>query len=335
MRLFIIIWSLLLLTFTTSIAQDAHFTQFYAAPTHLSPAFAGTTVQSRLSTNYRNQWPSIPGAFVAYNVAYDHYAPELKSGFGILATHERAGSGALRSSSVSAQYAYEVRITRQLFFRPALQFTYSNRNINFNDLVFGDQLIRNNDPTSVEENVFQPINFFDMSSGGLFYSPKFWFGAALHHINQPNESLYPDRIGLLPRKVSMHGGYRFKSGSGGHYRKSGNEIVVAFNYKKQGEFSQLDLGAYWEIDPLVLGVWYRGLPVFKSNDYGYANQDAVAILAGIGTNKFRFAYSYDITVSQLSVGASGGAHEISIVYEWANKRNAHLSKRRVVPCAKF
>lgn len=334
MRLVVLIASLVILTIGSAFGQDTHFTQFYAAPTYLSPAFAGTTIQSRVSSNYRNQWPSIPGAFVAYNVAYDHYAPEIKSGFGILATHERAGSGALRSSSVSAQYAYEIRMSRELYFRPALQFTFSNRNINFNDLIFGDQLIRNNDPTTVEENVFEPVNFFDMSSGGLFYSPKFWFGASLHHINQPNESLYPDRIGLLPRKFSLHGGYRFNAGSGGHYRKSGKEIVVAFNYKSQAEFSQLDLGAYLELDPLVLGVWYRGLPV-KSNNLGYANQDAVAILAGIGTDRFRFAYSYDITVSQLSVGASGGAHEISIIYEWANKRNARLGKRRIVPCAKF
>lgn len=334
MRLVVLIASLVILTIGSAFGQDTHFTQFYAAPTYLNPAFAGTTIQSRISSNYRNQWPSIPGAFVAYNVAYDHYAPEIKSGFGLLATHERAGSGALRSSSISAQYAYEIRMNRQLYFRPALQFTYSNRNINFNDLIFGDQLIRNNDPTSVEENVFEPVNFFDMSSGGLFYSPKFWFGASLHHINQPNESLYPDRIGLLPRKVSVHGGYRFNAGSGGYYRKSGKEIVVAFNYKSQAEFSQLDLGAYLELDPLVLGVWYRGLPI-KSNNLGYLNQDAVAVLAGIGTDRFRFAYSYDITVSQLSVGASGGAHEISIIYEWANKRNARLGKRRIVPCAKF
>ena len=38
-------------------AQDLQFTQFYAA--HLNPAFAGTTTQSRISGNYRLQWPGI------------------------------------------------------------------------------------------------------------------------------------------------------------------------------------------------------------------------------------------------------------------------------------
>ncbi|MCB0784426.1 MAG: type IX secretion system membrane protein PorP/SprF, partial [Flavobacteriales bacterium] len=45
-------------------AQDAHFTQFYATPTYLNPAFAGTTLQTRFGAIYRDQWPSIPGSFV-------------------------------------------------------------------------------------------------------------------------------------------------------------------------------------------------------------------------------------------------------------------------------
>ena len=54
-------------------AQDPHFTQFYAAPTYLSPAFAGTTIQNRFALQFRDQWPSIPGAFVSYNLAADQY----------------------------------------------------------------------------------------------------------------------------------------------------------------------------------------------------------------------------------------------------------------------
>ena len=48
-------------------AQDPQFTQFYAMPTYVSPAFAGTGLQSRFGLAWRDQWPSIPGAFVSYN----------------------------------------------------------------------------------------------------------------------------------------------------------------------------------------------------------------------------------------------------------------------------
>lgn len=327
--------SFLLFFGISAIAQDSQFTQFYAAPTYLNPAFAGTTVQSRLSGNYRNQWPAIPGAWVSYNAAYDHYAPLINSGFGLLATHERAGSGALRSTTITAQYAYEIRINRETFIRPALQFSYSNRNLNFSDLIFGDQLIRNNDPNTLEENVFEPINFFDAGAGALLYSKQYWLGAAMHHLTEPNESLYPDRVSSLPRKFSLHGGYRFEVGGSKLYKRSGLDMLVAFNYQQQADFSQLDIGAYLELEPIIAGIWYRGLPGLKSNGYGYINQDAVAILVGYGNSYFRCGYSYDITVSQLGIGASAGAHEISFVYEWANKHNARLSKRRIIPCAKF
>jgi type IX secretion system PorP/SprF family membrane protein len=270
---------------------------------------------------------------VAYNFAYDHYVPELNSGFGFIATHDRAGAGAMRGNSIAVQYAYELKITRETAFRPAIQLGYGNRNINFNDLVFGDQLIRNA-ATTLEENIFEPVSFFDAAAGGLLFNPRYWIGVSAHHLNQPNESLYPDRFGLIPMKFSIHGGYRFKL-SGGMYKRNSQDLVLAFNYKQQADFNQFDIGAYYELDPLVIGLWYRGLPVVKSNGYGYLNQDAVAALIGISTEYFRFGYSYDITVSRLNLGATAGAHEISLMYEWASVKNAKAARKRIIPCAKF
>ena len=94
----------------SSKAQDPQFSQFYAVPTYVSPAFAGTSLQSRFGMAYRNQWPSIPGAFVTYNFAFDHYMKNLNSGIGVLATHDKAGSGGLRYTSVAVQYAYEIEL---------------------------------------------------------------------------------------------------------------------------------------------------------------------------------------------------------------------------------
>ncbi|MCG8573993.1 MAG: type IX secretion system membrane protein PorP/SprF, partial [Flavobacteriales bacterium] len=45
-------------------SQDPEFTQFYANPIYLNPAFAGSHGCPRLNLNHRNQWPSISGAFV-------------------------------------------------------------------------------------------------------------------------------------------------------------------------------------------------------------------------------------------------------------------------------
>ena len=61
-------------------AQHYQFSQFYAAPTHLNPAFAGAHVCSRFTMNYRSQWAGIPGGFTTYQAAFDHYFRRTKSG---------------------------------------------------------------------------------------------------------------------------------------------------------------------------------------------------------------------------------------------------------------
>jgi len=65
------------------------------------------------------------------------------------------------------------------------------------------------------------------------------------------------------------------------------------------------------------------------------NNDAVAAIIGYYAGPYKIGYSYDITISSLGIGNSAGTHEISLVYEWANKRNIKLAKRRIMPCAKF
>ena len=117
-------------------------------------------------------------------------------------------------------------------------------------------------------------------------------------------------------------------------RKDPQSIVAAFNYRAQGKFDQLDIGGYYERDPVFAGLWYRGLPV-KSYKTGYANNDAIAVMAGFKVGDWRFGYSYDITISRLAMN-SGGAHEITTILELADKRKKKsMSRRRVVPCAKF
>ncbi|WP_417266065.1 type IX secretion system membrane protein PorP/SprF, partial [Brumimicrobium sp.] len=48
-------------------AQDPQFSQFYANPIYLNPAFAGSHGCPRFAVNYRNQWPALSGTFVTYS----------------------------------------------------------------------------------------------------------------------------------------------------------------------------------------------------------------------------------------------------------------------------
>ena len=53
-------------------AQDPHFSQFFASPLTLNPAFTGKfDGQWRLAANHRDQWPSIPKAYVTTSASLD------------------------------------------------------------------------------------------------------------------------------------------------------------------------------------------------------------------------------------------------------------------------
>ena len=116
-----------------------------------------------------------------------------------------------------------------------------------------------------------------------------------------------------------------------------SSITVAAIYKAQKKWDQIDIGGYYDYKSLVIGLWYRGIPVLKYYKPGYANNDAVVILLRYKMKDYiSVGYSYDLTISKLGV-ATGGSHEISLIYEFARpdyKRNQR-KKSFMVPCTKF
>ncbi len=327
-------------------AQDPQFSQFYAAPLYLNPAFAGGTGQARAGMNYRNQWPAIDANFTTMSVYGDYFFEDINSGIGLLISRDEEGLAQLRSLSIALQYSYELSITENLGFRPGFQIGLYNRDINFNKLTFGDQFdpVTGDflgQPTAEQFNTGFSKTFFDISLGGVLFTRNAWLGVAAHHLNTPNQSIISEDS-PLPIKLSFHGGFKFQMkpgvvGSGVYARNAERSIAPAFQYKHQGEFDQLDLGLYFTFEPIVLGTWYRGVP-FKTLN-GFVNNESIVMLIGFtklgSKDAINIGYSYDYTISQLGIG-SGGAHEFSLVYTWPmrNPRKPPRDKM-IIPCPDF
>ncbi|MGE0562750.1 MAG: PorP/SprF family type IX secretion system membrane protein [Flavobacteriales bacterium] len=311
-------------------SQDPQFSQFYTASMYLNPAFTGNTIQHRFTSIYRNQWPSVTKAYVSYSFAYDQNVTSINSGVGIMFTHDKAGTGGLRYTNIGGLYSYYFQINKKLMARLGTKLSYTFRNYDQSKLRFNDQIITGS--SSTIENLDQGISYLDFSGGGLLYSEKFWAGFAMDHLNEPDQTLLNNNT-PLPIKFSWHGGYKFVLDEGDARSEHGSSVTVATNYKAQEKWDQLDLGTYFDKDVFTLGFWYRGIPVFKKYKEGYSNNDAVIILLGVRSKRLKIGYSYDITISKLNNNKSGGAHEISIVYEYDKKRKKR--KKFFVPCAKF
>lgn len=309
--------------------QDPQFSQFYAASLYLNPAFTGNTEVGRFSGIYRNQWVSIPGAFVSYSFSYDYNLSEMNSGIGLMVTQDKAGSGGLKFTNIAGLYSYALKLKRKLFFKAGLKFSYTFRGLDESRLLFADQIIRDGALETTESFNNSNISYFDAGTGGLLYSDKFWVGFSLDHLTQPEQSLV-FKVADLPMKSSIHGGYNFIL-DGNSPDESEASITAAFNYKHQLNWNQLDLGAYYNRGPFVLGLWYRGIPLMKTFGNNY-NNDAIVFLAGVKANRLKIGYSYDVTISKL-YGNTGGSHEISLLFEHSKKKKR--KRRGAVPCAKF
>ncbi len=336
---------LMLLSQTPVTAQDPQFSQFYAAPLYLNPAFAGSTGQARVGMNYRNQWPSIDANFTTISAYGDFYLEDINSGVGALLTRDREGVLGLQSISLTLQYSYDLKIVKGFSFRPGFQASIYNRSVNFNKLTFGDQFDPNTgevrNPTTETVGSGQSIFFPDIGAGGLFYTKSAWLGFAATHLTKPNQSLIGENS-RLPMKLSGHAGYKFffkpgVMGNGVYARKQERSVAPALQYRHQGSFDQMDLGMYFTLEPIILGTWYRGIPFKPVN--GYFNNESIVLLIGF-TQKgekdiLNIGYSYDYTISKLGP-TSGGAHEISLVYSWSTRNPRKPPKDKlIIPCPDF
>jgi type IX secretion system PorP/SprF family membrane protein len=325
-------WSIL------SFAQiDPQFSQFYAAPLMVNPGYTGSVAEHRVIFNGRIQWPSLPEAYQTMGFSYDFWRPELRSGFGIQVLTDKAGSAGLRYTTARFNYSYKV-VVNNWVLSPGMYFGYSLQSFDANKLLFGDQLDfgQGNLPGSQDPNVakLQNIQFFDTGVGFLMYNSKTWIGASVFQLNEPNASII-DGESPWPRRFVIHGGTRIPIYGDRYKSKMISSIAPSFQYRYQGGAHQIDVGMQYTVAPVVVGLWYRGVPLMKSANGGNSNE-ALIFSMGLIFDYFEFGYSYDFTISELSA-RTGGAHEISLQYEFGLVAHPRKVKRKnqVLPCPTF
>lgn len=316
--------------------QHFQFSQFYAAPTYLNPAFTGADVCSRVAVNYREQWIGIPGGFSTYQVSVDHALPRYKGGIGLQLFNDKTAFGGLTSTQISGLYAYETRINKRMMGRAGVSAGMVQRRLDPTQFLFGDQIARNDPSATVEASNFnRSIRYFDLSLGMVLFTRTSWLGVSAAHVNEPNQSVTGGVI-ELPAEIKVHGGYKFtfseKIVSGSVREK--HSVTGAVNYKKQAKFNQIDVGVYYNKDILVLGVWYRGIPVFRPIA-DYRNNDALVFLFGVSAGKYNVGYSYDFTLSKLTNASSRGTHELSMSYQFCKLKKSQKRRLITVHCPKF
>lgn len=287
-------------------SQDVIYSQFYANPIYLNPAIAGSKLSSRLTVNYRNQWPSINQGYNSFSASYDQPVEKLSGALGVMVNTDVAAAGIYNNFSANGIYSYRLEVSRSLLVNFAVQAGYIQHRLDWSKLTFEDQA---NQPVPTQVNVGK----MDFSAGVLAgYKESAYLGIAVNHLTRPDMSYYDGTINRMDMRLTVHSGMLIDLRDGFDGKDMRNlSISPNIVYEQQGKFRQLNVGMYANSYPLIAGVWFR---------HSFGNPDAAIFLVGFQQKNYKVEYSFDYTVSRLKIG-SGGAHEVSMVFLFSNHKS--------------
>lgn len=311
-------------------AQDLLYSQFYNAPLLLNPALTGMGERPRVGLQYRNQWPGLPQAYTSYSAYYDQSFEKAKSGIGLQILNDVQGNGILTTTGASAFYSYNLQVSKKLFLKAGVEAGYYNYRLDWDRLTFLDQIdprLGITRPTGEPRPGTLSGGFLDLGMGVIAYTSKFYGGLSVKHINSPERK-------LLRGQSSAGVPVRFVAHAGGEINlnpnnKIGKTPFISPNilFARQGEFQQLNAGAYVGYGNLFGGAWFR---------MGFNNPDAAISMVGFRKGIYKVAYSFDYTLSKLGI-EQGGAHEISFTLNFSDDEKYQKNRfaRRYSDCLKM
>lgn len=316
------------------VAQDIHFSQFYASPLTLNPAQTGWYKGDvRISGNYRSQWKAIdnkPYATIGLGIEKQfHYFSNTYS-FGIQAITDETGYVGLVSNKLLLSGAFSKKINGHKL-SVGIQAGAVSKSTNVIRHTFDDQFDLGgnsvfNPKLPTAEVPGEPI-LYGLVNAGAMWSNRLTnkifpeFGVSVFNLNTPKESFY----GLDLKEVNLP--IRYAIYGGGEYSLTKRIIVNPHVlYMSQKKASELLIGGEVEY---VLSDDVKPY-IGTSIRYGLSrNFDASSWIGGMQMKNIRVGVSYDVNISTLQQATNNrGAFEISFIYITPSVQSTFIK----IPC---
>ena len=300
-----------------TMAQDIHYSQFYASPLTLNPALTGINeCNYRVGAMYRNQWKSVTTPYTTPSISFDInnvLQRMIKTGTlsaGGLVLQDKAGDGELTNTSImgSIAYARPLSASRKLNASLGLQVGWVQKKLDFSKLLWESQFNGEDfDPLlDPGESFNDNFSYIDLNAGLYFaYNASskadIFLGGSVFHIMPPKEKFLnsgPDN--KLDMRIVGHGGVRLGL-------TDMLDFIPQVLFMTQSKAQEINVGAslsYKLNDEVKIfgGAYYRV-------------QDAVIAMVGVDYKRVRIGLSYDVNTSSLNEASNGnGGFEISLGY---------------------
>lgn len=303
-------------------AQDHMYSQFFNSPNYLNPALNGQFEGDlRMNLIYRNQYSSIAGGGLSYLTAsIDYNVPRFGGGFGLIFTRGSEGTAYLTKNNIAGIYSYSVG-NDDFVLSFGLQAGVTNRSVDYTKLIFSDQI----DPrlgyipgsvSGADAALFNNKFYFDSGAGINLTAGKFNIGAAMQHINRPDES-FTGVPSKLPMRGTVHASYRYNLTQDDNLDEDQKSYVIpSVVFYKQSQAQSVSVGFQYKRRSINAGLWYRS--------GGFGNGPSSIVVSFIfdlfinreGGEKMRLGVSHDVPSGKgLNYSNTSGTTEGSIGYE--------------------
>ncbi len=319
------------------LAQDIHFTQFYATPMSLNPAETGFfDANWRFTNNYRTQWSAIGIPYKTISAGIDKpfkLKNKKKSiGLGVFFINDQSGSSMLTVNKLFISSAYITTIDDLHHISIGLQVGYIVKSFSLNGITFPSQYNNTsglfdedmpNNLTNWHENITYPDINFGINYKGDFTKMKPFVGFSVFHINTPSESFLKTKD-KLPIRFVINGGLEYSITDklilrphllSMYHKRASNWLLSTLVY--------YNLGKEKFIEKVFGGLQARTV---------IETFDAVIFTGGINLYGFDIGISYDVNISRLRAATNNrGAFEISLIFKDFSK----ALDRVALPCDRY
>lgn len=295
-----------------SYAQQPLYTLYYTNPLPVNPAFAGSAHKFRSGINFRNQWSNFSSSLTAYSVFADNYFASINSGIGLNIYTDQAGNANFRTTLISASYAYNARISNNIFLKAGIQPTIGFSGLDAGGLTYNDQLTATGSTGQASAEASAMGNkhaYFNLNSGIILTAQNFWLGISGYNLNTPKVGI--SDASKLPISFGVQTGYKLEFLANQISRKEKKErfLMPHLFFNSYGASKQLYVGTEIVYEPFTAGITLRGNYFSKVATVG--NTNSVAISIGFRKKGVQSNYCYDIPLSS-KTSILGPSHEISI-----------------------
>lgn len=317
------------------LAQDRHFSQFYASPINLNPALTGAFSGTyRIAGNYRDQWRGVfENPIVTYSTALDtrfnlDLGRKTKDaiGIGLLFFSDKVNAIDFSTNQIALSAAFHkaLDLNSKQYLSIGIQGGIAQRNVNYERLSFEDQFNGLDGYEGLTLENLPPNNFsFGDINVGLNYTvtlsknTSLFIGGSLHHVLSPKISFYYDKKEKTGPDEKL---YRKYSGqfSAQFTLNEKVSLIPRLLFTSQGPHLRINAGSNvrfslnnYSTTALQLGAWAR--PV--KTEANPLELDAIVLMAAVELDGVLIGFSYDASINDISTYREGqNSFELSISY---------------------